>query len=178
MAGCLNPQAQVQEQLSGDSIYLQENGKAGQPLIVLHVMNYTSMQDQKFEEMLMFVMDQAVLQAQVDVNPARSSCIMFDLTKTGSKNLQFADLQALFRCLQSYYRGRIQKIWILNDSWVFSAKWKLAGPFLTPLAKEMFHFVKSADVPSCMEAQLYDVTVIPTIYGGKAELRKLDGLVK
>ena len=67
---------------------------------------------------------------------------------------------------------RLRKIWLAEPPAVFLALWRLITPFVAPSTREKFNFVRGGDVHAAV-ARHVPQSVLPTDWGGEAELRPL-----
>lgn len=89
-------------------------------------------------------------------------------------NADLAAMRVAFDVLQKGFPERLCKIWLAEPPAVFLALWRLITPFVAPSTREKFNFVSGADhVRASVVAAGVPLSVLPTDWGGEAELRPL-----
>ncbi|KAL0037273.1 hypothetical protein WJX79_009391 [Trebouxia sp. C0005] len=112
-----------------------------------------------------------------DKNPTGKTCAIFDLRGLGFDAMDRPVLQAVFDLLQNHYPERLGKLWMYEAPTMFWTLWHLVSPFIDPETKQKVVFVNSKSAISEFQKAI-DPSVLPTDYGGQAELIPLQVYVK
>lgn len=102
-------------------------------------------------------------------------CCLFDLTGLRLKNLDVKVLAAIFELLQQHYPERLGMLWFINAPFIFWAVWNLVSPLLEECSRQKIRFVscKNQRCSSFLQDSVAE-DVLPTCYGGQAELIPID----
>ena len=98
--------------------------------------------------------------------------LLVDLRWMSYANADLPAMKVAFEVLQKGFPERLRKIWLAEPPAVFLALWRLITPFVAPSTREKFNFVRGGDVHAAV-ARHVPQSVLPTDWGGEAELRPL-----
>merc|ERR1711934_98251 len=67
--------------------------------------------------------------------------VIYDMNGFGLKNMDYTQVKAQIRILETYYPESMGMTLIVNSPWLFSACWRLIKGWIDPVAAEKIQFV-------------------------------------
>ncbi|KAF5190315.1 Cral-trio domain-containing protein [Thalictrum thalictroides] len=163
-------ESEIQNQLAFKKLFLQGFDKKGRPLaVVFQGRNVPTNGEKSLDELKRFLV------YSLDKICARMSCgqeqfsAIVDLKGWELSNLDHNVIPVLLSILQEYYPETVGQMYLINQPFTITAKWKIVSPFISSNTKKKFVFVDNKKVTPTL-LQDIDEDQLPEIYGGKLPL--------
>jgi len=143
--------------------------KTGSPVILISAgewkpENYSQQENEKY---LAFWVNKIF---QMVDSPLTQCILIFDQTESSIAHTQYIGYSSdLCDVGQNQYPEVLERAYFLNGGAVFETAWKLIAPLLNERTSAKIQFVSGDDIAPTL-LKVIDESVLPTRYGGKAEL--------
>ncbi|KAL2194761.1 CRAL-TRIO domain-containing protein [Corynascus similis CBS 632.67] len=142
--------------------YVRGHDREGRPVFIIKV----RLHDPKLqspESMEMFVLHNIETIRTTLRHPREKSCLIFDLTGFGLKNMDFHVVKFLVQVFEARYPEYLGVVLVHNAPFIFWGVWRVIKPWLDPVIASKINFTNSAaDL-----ARFIAPEDLQTCYGGK-----------
>ncbi|DBA95493.1 hypothetical protein WJX82_004560 [Trebouxia sp. C0006] len=172
-------ESEILPELEADKTFLQGCDKSGRPLTVCVIKKHNKSKRvlEQTKRYIAYSLDSCIHAVDLERNPTGKTSAIFDLRGLGFDAMDRPVLQAVFDLLQNHYPERLGKLWMYEAPTMFWTLWHLVSPLIDPETKQKVVFVSSKSAISEFQKAI-DPSVLPTDYGGQAELIPLQVYVK
>ncbi|KAL3644736.1 hypothetical protein CASFOL_009916 [Castilleja foliolosa] len=165
------PDSEVEDELSGEKIYLQGLARNGNPVLLLKANKHFPSKDQlQFKKFVVHVLDKVIASSiRGEEKGNEKMTVILDLQQLAFKNVDARGLITGFQFLQSYYPERLGKCYLIHMPGFFKRVWSFVSRFLEKTTQEKIVIVTS-EVERREFIRDIGEEALPEEYGGKAKL--------
>lgn len=145
---------------SGESFFWKHD-KAGRLTIVMRGRLHERTA-QTLTEMMAFTVYQIETGRRLMPPSTDTVTLLFDLGDAPLSSFDYASIQFMVQCLQSFYPESLGRCFILNAPWVFSGFWRFIRPLLDPVVAQKIVFVRKEQL-----GEHFDTSSLLSWYGGE-----------
>ncbi|KAL5718755.1 hypothetical protein ACHQM5_011625 [Ranunculus cassubicifolius] len=172
------PESEILDQLDEKMAYLQGISTSGHPVLLMKSHKHVPAKDMvRYKKGLVHMLEKTIASSFGEGGEIGDEklIVILDLDKLSYKNVSTGEMRAGFQILQSYYPGRLEKLYILNMPGFFVSIWKIISCFLEKAIQERISIVKTDNDRKNFIEEIGKRT-LPKEYGGLAELVALQDI--
>ncbi|KAL6577506.1 hypothetical protein OROMI_009834 [Orobanche minor] len=132
------PDSEVEDELSGEKIYLQGLSREGNPVLIVKASKHFPSKDQlQFKKFVAHILDKVIASSFRGKEKGNEKLIaILDLQQISYKNIDARGLVTGFQFLQAYYPERLAKLYMLHMPGFFVRIWRFVSLFLEKATQE------------------------------------------
>ncbi|KAL9256907.1 Phosphatidylinositol transfer protein 3-like protein [Drosera capensis] len=163
-------EAEIQDELVHNKVFLQGSDKRGCPVIVIIARNHCQSKKpgglDELKRLVVYCFDKIC--SRLPVGEEKFIAII-DLQGWGYANSDIRGYLALLSLMQDCYPERLRKIFLIHAPRIFMTVWKIIYPFIDNRTREKFIFVENKMLKTTLLQEIEE-SQIPDIYGGMLPL--------
>ncbi|KAL0928408.1 hypothetical protein M5K25_000287 [Dendrobium thyrsiflorum] len=161
-------EAQIQNELSQNKLFIQGFSKKGSPILVAFPSkHYPSKRDMnELKNLVVYYLDKIC--DRMPRNQEKLVSIV-DFQGWGYSNCDIRGYLAALDILQNYYPERLGKVLLIHVPALFMRAWKIVYPYIDKNTRNKFIFVEDKNLRASLLEDI-DEDQLPEIYGGKLKL--------
>ncbi|KAI3453185.1 hypothetical protein Pfo_009848 [Paulownia fortunei] len=165
------PDSEVEDELSGEKIYLQGLSRKGNPVVIVKANKHFPSKDQlQFKKFVVHILDKIIASSFRGEEIGNEKLIaILDLQQISYKNIDARGLITGFQFLQAYYPERLAKLYLLHMPGFFVRVWRFVSRFLEKATLEKIVIVSNEEERREFVRDIGE-EALPEEYGGQAKL--------
>ena len=116
------------------------------------------------ERLLCYAIDRQLDLADVQLNPQRKTCVLFDLTGIGVSTLDVTVMHQVYTMLSQHFVERLGKLYLYNAPMIFWATWNGFSSIIPKESLNRIEFIDPSDLTS-LHAEI-PLDILPEPYEG------------
>jgi len=129
-------------QMKSRKAYYHGADRQNRPVFYIHVRIHEPKQ-QTFEALRTFTIYNMETGRMFLTSPTYQSCLVFDMTNFGLKNMDWPFITFLVKAFEAYYPETLGIMVIHKAPWIFSGIWKVLRPLLDPVVAHKVVFTRT-----------------------------------
>jgi hypothetical protein len=129
-------------QMKSRKTYIHGADKLHRPVFYIHVRIHDPRQ-QTFEALRTFTLYNMETARLFLTAPTYQSCLVFDMTDFGLRNMDWPFIQFLVKAFEAYYPETLGTMAIHKAPWIFAGIWKILRPLLDPVVADKVVFTRT-----------------------------------
>ncbi|XP_004228740.1 SEC14 cytosolic factor-like [Solanum lycopersicum] len=172
------PDSEVADESAAEKVYLQGLSKNGYPVAIIKLNKHFASKDQvQFKKFVVHALDKTIASSFNGSEIGNEKLIaILDLQNITYSNVDTRGLITGFQFLQAYYPERLATCYILHMPQFFVTVWRFICHFIDKATQQKMRIIMSEEQKQEFIREVGE-DVVPTEYGGRAELVLLQDVV-
>ncbi|XP_015063135.1 SEC14 cytosolic factor-like isoform X1 [Solanum pennellii] len=172
------PDSEVADESAAEKVYLQGLSKNGYPVAIIKLNKHFASKDQvQFKKFVVHALDKTIASSFNGSEIGNEKLIgILDLQNITYSNVDTRGLITGFQFLQAYYPERLATCYILHMPKFFVTVWQFICRFIDKATQQKMRIIMSEEQKQEFIREVGE-DVVPTEYGGRAELVLLQDVV-
>jgi len=124
-------------------VHAHHYDRRGNPCLIVRPQYYSTTDRDEMIRFIIFVIEETLRRAEPPY--LKRITVIFDFAEYNRSNVDLALAKELLGMLEKYYPERLERVYVINHSWMLSLVWTVIEPLLDPETRRKFMFIRKND---------------------------------
>jgi len=142
----LNPNTVNQELLAKGAIYVKGRDVDGYRILYMHIRKMSIRKSSEYKQIFLLWLE--ILQSN---ETGKQITLIMDMKSAGITNVNVSSIKFIMECLEMYFPSILNRIVVVDFSWIFNPLWKLVNQWLTEEKRKKITFKTTNELTSLID---------------------------